>query len=66
MIEEVVEDVLTPGGEGAPLGTTRPQDGEEGLVWEALAVHAGEVAKPAEATGAEQGLDGDKAGGLAK
>ena len=49
MITEVVEDVLAPGGDGAPLGTTGPKDGEEGFVAEALGVHSGEVTQPAEA-----------------
>ena len=65
MEEKVVKDVLTPGGEGASLGTTGPKDGEESPAGEALAVHTRKVTKPTEATGTEQGLNRDKTTGFA-
>jgi hypothetical protein len=51
--EKVVQDVLPPRGEGAALMTTFSKNRKESLAGEALAVHAGKVTKPTEATGAE-------------
>ena len=64
MKEKVVEDVLSPGGEGATLWTTFSKDGEKSLAGEALTVHSREVAEPTEATSAKQGLNGDEATGF--
>ena len=65
VVEEIVQHVLTPGGERTALATAVAEDGEEGAVGETLAVHTGEVTQPTEATGAEKGRDGDKTKGFA-
>ena len=60
VVIQVFKYDLSPSRNGATLGTRRAKDREECLSTKAVGIHAEDMAKPTETTGAELRLDGGK------